>query len=76
MVGVVRPLPNPQAGGPPPVSCLLLLIQYISSYPPYLEASTSICNLKACHDVVTRDPHVWLAIIMYKQIEEICKHKT
>jgi len=28
-------LPSPQAGGPPIVCCLLLLIQYIRSYPPY-----------------------------------------
>jgi hypothetical protein len=30
--------PNPQAGGPPLVGCPLLLIQYIHSYPPYLQA--------------------------------------
>jgi hypothetical protein len=35
--GVVNPSPNPQAGGPPPVGRPLLLIQYIRSYPPYLE---------------------------------------
>jgi hypothetical protein len=33
--GFVSPSPNPQAGGPPLVSCLRLLIQYIRSYPPY-----------------------------------------
>jgi hypothetical protein len=29
---------NPQAGGPPLVGCPRLLIQYIHSYPPYLQA--------------------------------------
>ena len=33
--GVVRPSPNPQAGGPPFASCPRLLIQYIRSYLPY-----------------------------------------
>ena len=33
--GVVSNSPNPQAGGPPLVVCLRLLIQYICSYPPY-----------------------------------------
>ena len=33
--GVVSTLPNPQAGRPPLVGCLRLLIQYICSYPPY-----------------------------------------
>jgi hypothetical protein len=36
--GVVSPPPNPQAGGPPLVGCPRLLIQYIRSYPPCLEA--------------------------------------
>jgi hypothetical protein len=35
---VVSPTPNPQAGGPPLVSCPRLLIQYSRRYPPYLEA--------------------------------------
>jgi hypothetical protein len=43
--GAVSPPPNPQAGGPPPVRWLWLLIQYIRSYPPYLEAVCSISNL-------------------------------
>jgi hypothetical protein len=34
---VVSPSPNPQSGGPPTVGCPRLLIQYIRSYPPYLE---------------------------------------
>jgi len=33
--GIVSTLPNHQAGGPPPVGFLLLLIQYIRSFPPY-----------------------------------------
>jgi abortive infection bacteriophage resistance protein len=48
-------MPNPQAGGPPPVGSPQLLIQYIRSYPPYLKAVSSIRNLKAHHAVVTRD---------------------
>jgi hypothetical protein len=35
--GVVGPMPNHQARGPPLVGCPRLLIQYIRSYPPYLE---------------------------------------
>jgi hypothetical protein len=35
---VVSPTPNHQAGGPTRVGCPRLLIQYIRSYPPYLEA--------------------------------------
>jgi hypothetical protein len=33
--GVVSTSPKPQAGGPHPVGCLRLLIQYIRSCPPY-----------------------------------------
>ena len=33
--GVVSASPNPQAGGPPVVGCLRLLIQFIRSYRPY-----------------------------------------
>ena len=36
--GVVNTSPNPQTGGPPLASRPLLLIQYIRSYPPNLEA--------------------------------------
>jgi hypothetical protein len=32
-----------------------LLIQYIRSYPPYLETISSIRNLRTCHAVVTRE---------------------
>ena len=36
--GVGSTLPNSQAGEKRLVGCPLLLIQHISSYPPYLEA--------------------------------------
>jgi hypothetical protein len=38
------------------VGCPWLLIQYIRSYPPYLEAVSSILNLRTRHAMVTRDP--------------------
>jgi hypothetical protein len=50
-------LANTLAGGPPLVGCPRLLIQYIRSYPPYLEVVSSICNLRTRHAMVTRDPH-------------------
>ena len=50
---VVWPSPNPQAGWPPHVGCPRLLIQYICSYPTYLEAVSSTLNLRTCHAVVT-----------------------
>jgi hypothetical protein len=53
--GVVRPTPNPQAGGPPLVRCPRLLVQYIRSYLPYLEVVSSIRNLSTSHTIVTRD---------------------
>jgi hypothetical protein len=52
---VVSPTPNPQAGGPPTVGCPQLLIHYIHSYPPYLEAVSSIRNPKTRYAVVTVD---------------------
>jgi hypothetical protein len=52
--GVVSPKPNPQGGGPPLIGCPLLLIQYIRSYPPYLEVVSSIRNLRTRHAVVIR----------------------
>jgi hypothetical protein len=54
--GVVSPTPNPQAGGPPLVSCPRLFIQNIRSWPPILEGVSSIRNLRTRHAVVTRDP--------------------
>jgi hypothetical protein len=55
MVVVVSPPPNPQAGGPPTVGCPRLLIQYIRSYSPYLEAVSFIRNPRTRHAVVTVD---------------------
>jgi hypothetical protein len=53
--GIVSPTPDPQAEGSPHVGSPRLLIQYIRSYPPYLEAGFSIRNLRTRHAVVTRD---------------------
>jgi hypothetical protein len=49
---MLAPRPTPQAGEPPLSSCPRLLIQYISSYLPYLETVTSIRDLKTRHAVV------------------------
>jgi hypothetical protein len=54
--GVVSPTPKPQVGGPLLVGCPRLLIQYIRSYPPYLEAFSSIRDLRLPHAIVKRDP--------------------
>jgi hypothetical protein len=48
-------MPNPQTRGRPLVGYPRLLIQYIRSYPPYLEGVYSIRNLGTRHAVVTRD---------------------
>jgi hypothetical protein len=52
--GAVRPTSNPQAGGLLLVGCPPLLIQYISRYPAYLEAVSSISNLSTRHAAVNR----------------------
>jgi hypothetical protein len=52
---VFRPTPNSQAGGPSVIGCPRLLLQYISSYPPHLEAVSSIRNLRTRHAVVIKD---------------------
>jgi hypothetical protein len=54
---LVSPPPNPQDGGPPHVGRPRLLIQYIRSHLPYLEAVSSIRNLRTCHAVVTGGTH-------------------
>jgi hypothetical protein len=54
--GVVSLTSNPQAGESSLIGCLRLLIQYIRSYPPHLETSSSIRNLRTCHAVATMDP--------------------
>jgi hypothetical protein len=58
-------MPNPQDGGPPLFCCPRVLIQYICSYPPYLEGVSSIRNLRTRHAVVTRDsPNLEQQIIL------------
>ncbi|KAJ4442813.1 hypothetical protein ANN_04406 [Periplaneta americana] len=52
IIKVISPSLNPQAGGPPLIGCPRLLIQYIHSYSPYLEAVSSIRNLRTRHAVV------------------------
>jgi len=42
---------NPQAGVSFPISCPWLLIQYIRSYPSFLEAIAFIPNLRINHAV-------------------------
>jgi hypothetical protein len=54
--GVVTPPPNPQAGGPPPVGCPRLLIQYIRSHPPYVRTRRA---------VVTGDPDLTLVHALF-----------
>jgi hypothetical protein len=51
--GVVGSPSNPQARRIALVGCPRLLIQYIRSYPPYLEVVSSIRTL---HAVVKSDP--------------------
>jgi hypothetical protein len=53
---VMQLLKNVSAEGPPLVGCPRLLIQYIHSYPPYLEAVSSIRNVRTRHAMATRDP--------------------
>jgi hypothetical protein len=56
--GVVSTSPNPQAGGPPLVGCLRLLIQFIHSYSPYRRMFLH----PQPEDVPCRgerDPHSW-----------------
>jgi hypothetical protein len=52
-LGVVSPPFKLEDGEPPLVGCLQVLIQYIRSYSPHLEAITST---RTRHAVVTRDP--------------------
>jgi hypothetical protein len=54
-MGIVIPRPNLQPTEPPPVCCPRLPNQHNGSYPPYLEAVSSICNLRARHALVTWD---------------------
>jgi hypothetical protein len=61
--GVVSPAPNHKlkqhsflAERPPIFGCPRLLIQYIGSYPPCLEAVSSIRNLRTRHAMVKWEP--------------------
>jgi hypothetical protein len=47
---------QPQAEWSPTVGCPRLFIEYIRSYPPYLEAVSNNRNLRTRHAVVTGDP--------------------
>jgi hypothetical protein len=51
--GTVSILSNHKAGGLPLVGSPWMPIRYIPSYPPYLEAFSSIHNLRASHVLVT-----------------------
>jgi hypothetical protein len=65
-------MPDPQAGGPLLVGCLRLLIQYVWYYSPYLEAVSSIYNLRmrhAVHNFVVLDKTV-----SYYNFKAILKH--
>jgi hypothetical protein len=78
---VVSLPPNPQAGGPPPVGCPRLLIQYIRSYPPYLEAISSIRDSRTRHAIVTRDPlnitNVYTSLkVLIFHVRLLCWHYT
>jgi len=57
-------LPNTQAGEAPLVGCLL--IQYIHSYPPYMEATSPIYNSRMWHAVVTGNHATHTANIKYQ----------
>jgi len=50
---------DPQAEEPPFTDCSWLLIQYICSYPPYLEAISSICKPRTCHATVKGTHKTW-----------------
>jgi len=43
--GVVSPLPNHQAGGPPLVGCPQI-IQYVCSYPPHLGVIVYVLTIR------------------------------
>jgi hypothetical protein len=60
---------TPKAGEPPLVCCPRLLVQYIRSYPPYLQAVSSTRNLRTRH-VVTRDP---LNMKRYSTVQQLIK---
>jgi hypothetical protein len=55
-VELLAPHPIPQAAGPLFISHPWLLIQFICSYPPYLEDVSSICNLRMGHAMMKGKP--------------------
>jgi len=60
--GLLAPWPTPQAGGPPLVSCLWLLIQFICSYPPYRRLFLYLHPEDApCHG--DKDPFIYYSYI-------------
>lgn len=54
-VRVFQPPAQPQSWRNNPYWCPQLLMQYIHSYPPYLQADSSIHNLRVCHATVTTE---------------------
>jgi len=69
-------LPNPQAEVPSLVGCPRLFIQYIPSYPPYLEAVSSIRNPRTRHTLMTTTQLVWLQNFSWKTWREETTRKT
>jgi hypothetical protein len=70
-------MPNPQDGGPPFVVCTRLLIQYIRSYPPYLEATspwnTNVKNktdIKPIALLKNTSFYCWLSLILANNTEK------
>jgi hypothetical protein len=68
--GVLSPTSYSQIDGSLIASCPRLLIQYIHTYPPYLEAVSSIRNLRMPDAMVTRSPYnmaclIWVIEIIY-----------
>jgi hypothetical protein len=61
-------MPNLKAGGVPLVGCPRMLIQYIRSNPPYLEAVSSIRNLRTRHAMVTGE--LFNLARIYKELNE------
>jgi hypothetical protein len=53
--GSYSPPTQPPVWRTTPCQLFATLIQYIHSYPPSLEAFSSICNLRMYHAVVTRN---------------------
>jgi len=63
--GIVCPPPNLKATGPPLVDCPRLFIQCTRSYPPYLEAVSSIHNLRTRHTLMS-GAHLILSVSFRK----------